>query len=198
PRGDVIPYEGGAPVEGVPASADVRVASVSPDLHVELQPTTGVPTELDGFAGEGDVLLWIAVYGPIPEPPVYGDWLFALDLDGDTSTGRPAGSARINPDMGDDAVIGILYDPASGEYAPYFLVWDPAQGGWADGPEEVRFHIGESRTVVGLALPLETLTRSATQIAGATIVPQAVRGRAAVLSLVGEQTVIDFYPDRPD
>ncbi len=197
PRGDVNAYDGGAAVEGVPASADVRIASVGPDLRVNLQPAAGIPAELAGWAVEGEILLWITLYEPVPNPPAYSDWLFVLDLDGNVATGRAAGSARINPDLGDEAVLGVLYDPASGEYTPYFLVWDPAQGGWSDGPDGIRFYLGESRTVIGMALPLETLTQAASQTTGVTLVPGAVRGRAAALSIVGGQMVVDFYPNRP-
>jgi len=198
-QGDVGAYESGFPVEGAPASIDIHTASIGPDLRVSLfQPFAGAPAELDNWAAAGEILLWVTFHGPIPDPPAYTDWLFALDLDGDPATGRPAGSARINPDLGDEAVVGVLYNPASGEYAPYFLVWDPAQGGWADGPDVVRFYLGESRTVIGLALPFETLTQTVEQITGVTTVPEAVKGRVAVLSYVGEQTVVDFYPDRPE
>ena len=197
PRGDVGAYDSGAPVEGVPAGIDIRIASVGTDLRLNLQSTAGVPAELTGWAVEGEVLLWLTLYEPVPSPPAYSDWLFVLDLDGDAATGRPAGSARINPDLGDEAVVGVLYDPASGEYTPYFLVWDTTQGSWTDGPEGIRFYLGESRTVIGLALPLETLTQAVAQTTGVTLVPGVVKGRAAALSVVGEQTVVDFYPDRP-
>ena len=199
PQGDVGAYESGEPVEGVPAGVDIRAASPGPDLRVVLQPTEGVPAELVGWATEGDVLLWIALHEPVPDPPeVYTEWLFALDLDGDIETGRPVNSARINPDLGMEVAIAVYYEPASGEYATYFLVWNPAQGAWAYGPDEVRFTLDEARTLVGLALPLETLTQTVAQTTDVTLVPEAVKGRAAVLSRVGEQRVIDFCPDRPD
>ena len=198
PQGDVGTYESGAPVEVVPAGVDIRAASVGPDLQVVFQPAEGIPAELASWATESEALLWIALHEPVPDPPeVYTEWLFALDLDGDTTTGRPVDSARINPDLGTEAAVGVYYDPASGEYAPYFLVWDSAQGDWAEGPEVVRFRLDESRTLIGLALPLETLTQTVAQITGVTVVPEAVKGRAAVLSYAGEQMVIDFYPDRP-
>jgi hypothetical protein len=198
PQGDVSGYEGGTPVEGAHAGVDIRAASPSADLRLDLQSTTGAPAELAGWPTEGEVLLWIELYEPIPTPPAYTDWLFALDLDGNTATGRPAGSVRINPDLGDEAVVGVIYEPTSGEYAPYFLVWDAAQGSWIDGPEVVRFYMDESRRLIGLALPLEILTQSVVQATGVTPAPEAAKGRAAVLSYVGEQAVIDFYPDRPD
>jgi hypothetical protein len=164
---------------------------------MSLGPTAGAPEELAGWAAEGEALLWIKLHGPVPDPPPYTDWLFVLDLDGDTATGRPAGAARINPDLGDEAVVGVLYNPADGDYAPYFLVWDRAQNAWVDGPEEVRFTLDESRTVLGLAVPLDLLTQTVAQTTGVAFSPEAVKGRAAVLSFVGEQTVVDFYPDRP-
>ncbi len=196
-QGDIGLYDTGAPIEGAPASIDIHTASVDIDLQINLTPTADVPQELTGWAAEGEALLWITLYAPIPDPPAYTDWLFALDLDGNTTTGRPVNSARINPDLGDDAIVGVLYNPAIGEYAPYFLVWDPNQGEWVDGPGVPRFRLGESRTVIGLALPLEMLTQTAAQTTGTTLVPEAVKGRAAALSFVGEQTVVDFYPDRP-
>ena len=198
PQGDVSAYEGGAPVEGSLPGVDIRAASVSADLRFDLESTAGAPAELAGWATEGEVLFWIELYVPVPTPAAYTDWLFALDLDGDTATGRPAGSARINPDLGDEAIVGVLYEPTSGEYAPYFLVWDTAQGSWVDGPGVVRFYMDESRSRLGLALPLDILTQSVVQTTGVTPAPGAVKGRAAVLSYVGEQAVIDFYPDRPD
>jgi hypothetical protein len=197
PRGDVSTYDGGAGVDGVPASIDIRDASVSPDLAVNLQSAAGAPDELAGWVTTGEALLWIELHGPVPDPPPYTDWLFALDLDGDAATGRPVGSARINPDLGDEAVVGVLYNPADGEYAPYFLVWDGTQSAWVDGPEVVRFTLDESRTVLGLALPLDVLTQTVAQTTGVEFAPAAAKGRAAVLSFAGEQTVVDFYPNRP-
>jgi hypothetical protein len=197
PRGDVGTYDDGAGVDGVAASIDIRDASVSPNLAINLQSAAGASEELAGWVAAGEALLWIELHGPVPDPPPYTDWLFALDLDGDTATGRPVGSARINPDLGDEAVVGVLYNPADGEYAPYFLVWDATQSAWADGPEVVRFTLDESRTVLGLALPLDVLTQTVAQIAGVEFAPEAAKGRAAVLSFAGEQTVVDFYPNRP-
>jgi hypothetical protein len=192
----LVTYDGLVPVQRIPAGTDIRAASVDANLRVALQDNTGVPAELSGWA-EGEVLLWIAFYDPIPNPPaVYTEWIFALDLDGNVGTGRPVGSLRINPDMGIEVTVGAYYDPAKGEYGYYSLVWDPAQGSWGDGPAGIHYVISESRTVIGFALPLETLTQSAAQVTGVTFAPGAVRGRAAALAVDG-QRVIDFYPDRP-
>jgi len=199
PQGDVGTYESGDPVEGVPAGVDIRTASVDAGLRVVLQPAEGVPAGLAAWATAGEVLLWIALYEPVPDPPAgYVEWVFALDLDGDVGTGRPVGSARINPDLGMEVAVAAYYEPDTAEYATYFLVWDPARGAWTIGPQEVRFTLDESRTLVGLALPLQTLTQMVAQTTGVTLVPEAVKGRAAALSSVEGQRVIDFCPDRPE
>ncbi len=198
PQGDVTAYDSGDPVEGAPAGVDISGASPGPDLRVALQPADDVPAELAGWAAEDEVLLWITLYEPIPEPPAeYREWVFALDLDGDIETGRPAGSARINPDLGMEVAVALYYDPASEEYGTYLLVWDTDQGKWATGPE-TRYYLDEPRTLVGLALPLETLAQVVAETSGVTVVSEAARGRAAALAETGEQKMIDFYPDLPD
>ncbi len=199
PQGDVGTYESGTPVEGVPAGVDIRAASIAPDLRVVLQPTEGVPVGMAGWVGEGEILLWVALHEPVPDPPaVYMNWIFALDVDGNTATGRPPGSARINPDLADDAVIGVSYNTATGAYESYAYVWDAAQGNWTLVPDAVRPpYFDDSRTLIGLAMPLETLTQAVAQTTGATLVPEAVRGRVAAETYVDGQRVIDFYPNRP-
>jgi len=197
PQADVVSYASLVPVQNVPAGVDIRAASVAPDLRVVLQTAESVPLELSGWA-EDQVRLWISLYDPISDPPtLYAEWLFALDLDGDVGTGRPVGSLRINPDLGVEAAVGVYYDPDNEDYETYFLIWDPAQGSWVDEPANTHFIISESRTLVGLALSLDTLVQSAAQIAGVTVVPEAAKGRAAAIATV-EERLVDFYPDRPD
>lgn len=198
-RGDVGSYETGAPVADVPPGVDIREASPGSDLRINLQPSLGVPESLAGWPDEDEILLWISLYEPISSPPTaYTDWLFAIDADGDVATGRPAGSARINPDIGDDAVLGVTYDAATGEYDPYLLVWDAAQEQWIVGSEPPRYIIGETGTVIALAMPLETLAQTLSETSDVTLLPDGAMARASVLSYVGEQRVIDFYPDRPE
>ena len=199
PQGDVGTYESGARVESFPAGMDIRAASVADDLRVDLQPTAVIPEQLSTWVASGELLVWITLHGPVPDPPtVFTDWLFVMDLDGDVTTGRPAGAARINPDLGTETAIGVSYNPAVGEYEPYLWLWDNGQEDWTEVPNVVRFYLDESRTVIGLALSLDMLTQNAAQFSGVTLVPEAVRGRAAALSYTGEQAVIDFYPERPE
>jgi hypothetical protein len=198
-QGDVGVYGSGALIEGAPGGVDIRSASVDVDLRLALQPDEQVPAELAQWAGEGELLLWLSFYDPIPDPPpVYADWVFALDVDGDATTGRPVGTAQINPDLGYEAAIGVTYNDTQGAYERYFLVWDPARSALVLRPDVPRFIVTESRTLIGMALPLETLTQAVQETAGVAFVPEEVRGRAAAQSRAAGQKVIDFCPDRPE
>jgi hypothetical protein len=198
-QGDVGVYGSGALVEGAPGGVDIQSANIDVDLRLSLQPGDQVPTELAQWASEGELLLWLSFYDPIPDPPpVYIDWVFVLDLDGDAATGRPVGTAQINPDLGYEAAIGVSYNDIRGAYERYFLVWDPARSALVGRPDVPRFIVTESRTLIGMALPLETVTQAAQGTAGVAFVPEQIRGRAAAQSRAAGQKVIDFYPDRPE
>jgi len=195
-QGDVGTYETGAAIETIPAGIDIRAASIDPDLGISLQPTEDVPADLTNWRAEGEAFFWVSLYNAIPDPPAgYMNWLFVLDIDGNSETGRPVGSRRINPDFGDDVAVGVSYNTNTGAYEPYSLVWN--DGEWATGPE-VRYTFGESRTVVGLALSLEDLEGALAQTSGVTPSPEAMRGRAGAETYVDGQRVIDFYPNLPE
>jgi hypothetical protein len=197
-EGDVGVYSSGAPVAQPPAGIDISNAAVSPEGRVILQ-GGDIPAELSGWLQEGEALLWISLHQPAPVAyDARADWLFALDLDGDVTTGRPVGSARINPDLGMEVALGVYYDPTGGNYETYLLIWDSTQGDWADGADVVRFTFSENRTLVGLAIPLDTLAQQVSQIAGVTIAPESVTGRVGAVVYTSPEAVIDFYPDLPE
>ncbi|MGD8996989.1 MAG: hypothetical protein PVH80_02690 [Anaerolineae bacterium] len=198
-EGDVSSYETGAPVESWPTGIDIRAASVSPSLVVDLQPTESVPAELADWREEGEALFWISLYEAIPDPPPsYGNWLFVLDVDGDTETGRPVGSARINPDLGDEVALGVSYNTNTAAFEPYMLIWDTGNDQWATGPE-MRYTLSVSRTVVGFALSLENLEGALSETTGITLTTEAVQGRAGAESYTAAgERVIDFYPNLPE
>jgi len=193
PQGDVRTAAGGVPA-AVPVGVDIRSASVASDLSVVLQPSAAdVPEGLAGFAGEGDVLVWIQLYEALPAVSTADiDWIFALDLDGSATSGRPAGSSQTGIDAGlwDDAVLALDGD-ASG-YSTYFLYWDAGSNVYQVGANEVRYRIDDSRTLIGLAIPYDTLARSV----ALTIVPGAAKGRAgAVVYSQGVVDMVDLHPE---
>jgi len=196
PQGDVGTYETGAAIETVPAGIDIRAASIDPNLSISLQPTEDVPAELTDWSAEGEAFFWLSLYDAVPDPPAgYMNWLFVLDIDGNSETGRAVGSRRINPDFGDEVAVGVSYNTNTEAYEPYSLVWN--DGEWATGPE-VRYTFGESRTVVGLALSLEGLEGALAQTSGVTPSPETMKGRAGAETYVDGQRVIDFYPNLPE
>ncbi len=199
PQGDVGTYETGAPIESPPSGVDITAASISPDLGLSLQPTEEPPAELADWSEEGEAFFWISLYDTVPDPPRgYMNWLFVIDTDGSTETGRDVGSRRINPDLGDEVAIGVNYNANTEAYEPYSLVWNSEDGAWATGPE-VRYTFGESRTVVGLALSLEGLEEAIAQAGAAPVSAEAAKGRAAAEAYLADGTrVIDFYPDLPE
>jgi len=199
PPADTVAYESGAPAAAPITGLDIRNASVAADGRVALGATDGLPAEVAQWVQPGEAVLWIALYGPIPEaPPAYTEWLFVLDLDGNTATGRPAGSRPLNSNLGDEAAIGAFYDPATGAYGAQLLIWDPAQQTYVEQTDiTVRFQLDATRTLLAVALSLDGLQARAAQVAGVTIVPEAVRGRAATIHYTGAGPgawVADFYP----
>lgn len=197
PRGDVETYETGVLAGQAPAALDIRDASVGPDLHIELQPSSATPEELMDWRVNDEVLLWIAFHTSVPVSPAANtQWVFALDLDGDLLTGRPQDSgARINPDLGDDVLIGVSSTAETDAYVSYLWIWDPIQGDWSRRPGVPRFDFFRDRTLIGLAVSLQTLTETVQQVSDVVIVPEAVRGRSAAVSYPLD--MIDFYPDLP-
>jgi hypothetical protein len=194
-EGDAFIYETGDPAEEIPEGVDIRVASVGADMKVALGLPVEVPEELAGWAAEDEMLVWIELYEPIPESPTEKlEWMFVLDMDGDTGTGRPAGQRPINPDLGYEVAVALAYDPGSEAYSAYCLVW--AAGSWVAGPE-VRYYTNESRTLIGLAVSREALIESVTTNSGVTAVPDGVKGRAAAFSGTGAGRSVDFYPELP-
>jgi hypothetical protein len=195
-QGDAVVYETGNPVDETPAGADIRVASIGAGLGVAIESPVEVPEELAELATEADVLLWIELYEPIPEAPAQNlEWFFALDMDGDTATGRPAGQRPINPDLGYEVAIALTYDPATSAYSAYCLVWQA--GSWVAGPA-ARYYVSESGTLIGLAVSREALVAKVSEASGVTAAPDAVKGRVAALAGKGAERIADFYPELPE
>jgi hypothetical protein len=191
---DAVVYESGDPVEEAPAGVDIRVASIRNDLSVTLGIPDEVPQGLADLATEGDVLLWLELYKPIPESPEERlEWLFALDMDDDTETGRPAGQRPINPDLGYEVAIGLAYEGST--YSTYVLIWQA--GSWVAGPQAT-YLVDETGTLIGLAVPREELVAQVLELSGVETVPDDVKGRLVALAGTGANRIADFYPDLPE
>lgn len=184
--GDLTVYNTGAPAAIPFEGMDIRNASFAPDGRLLTGGET-LPAELTGWAQEGEAVVWMALYTPIPaQLPVRADWFFVLDLDGNTATGRPPGTRPVNQGLGDEVAVGLYYDPTDGALHTYLLLWNAAQGDFVEGGEP-RYWLSADRTVVALALPVASLPTA--------LVPEAVRGRAATIAYITPEPVADFYPN---
>ena len=193
-QSDAVAYETGDPADETPAGVDVSIASICDDLEVALGLPEEVPDGLSDLAAEDDVLLWLELYEPIPESPEDKlEWIFVLDMDDDTETGRPAGQRPINPDLGYEVAIGLSYE--DGTYSAYVLIWQA--GSWAAGPQAT-YLVDESGTLIGLAVPRDELVAKVSELSGVDAVPDDVKGRLAALVGTGANRIADFYPELPE
>jgi hypothetical protein len=197
-QGDVVTYDDALdPVEEFPPGIDILVANIGSDLSVPFDAAGEVPDALAEFATDEDVLLWIELQEALPDPPEDKlEWIFVLDVDSDSETGRPAGARPVNPDLGYEAAVSLSYNPDNEVYSTYYAVWDDETGGWITS-SEVRYTIDDSGTLIGLAVSREALTEAIAETSGTTVVPDAVLGRAAALAGQGAERIADFYPDLP-
>jgi hypothetical protein len=197
-QGDVVTYDDALdPVDEFPAGIDILVASIGPDMSVAFESAEAVPDALAEWATDEDLLLWIELQEPLPDPPEGRlEWIFILDVDSDSETGRPAGARPINPDLGYEAAVSLSYNPDNEQYVTYYAVWDAETGGWTTS-SEVRYLVDDSRTLIGLAVSREALSEAIAESSGTAVVPDAVLGRAAALAGQGAERVADFYPDLP-
>ena len=184
PAGDLFVYNTGAAASAPFDGVDIRNGAFAAD---GLLLTTGMPSELAGWAQAGETVLWMALYTPIPAGmPVRADWFFVLDLDGNPGTGRPPGTRPVNQGLGDEVAVGLYYDPTDGAFHSYLLLWNAARGDFDDGGE-VRYWLSPDRAVVALAVPGDVLGARG-------FAPEAARGRAVTIAYTTPDVVADFYP----
>lgn len=184
PAGDLFVYNTGAAASAPFDGLDIRNGPFTADGHL---PTGNLPSDLAEWAQAGETVLWMAFYTPIPQGMlVRADWLFVLDVDGNSGTGRPPGTRPVNRDLGDEVAVGLYYDPTDGAFHSYLLLWNTARGDFDDGGAP-RYWLSPDRTVIALAVPGDVLRARG-------FVPEAARGRAATIAYATPDAVADFYP----
>jgi hypothetical protein len=197
-QGDVVTYDDALDsVEEYPAGIDILVASIGPDSSVPFDAAKDVPDALADWSTDDELLLWVELQEALPDLPEDKlEWVFILDVDGDTETGRPAGARPVNPDLGYEAAVSLSYSPDNEQYVTYYAVWNAETGGWITS-SEVRYFVDDSGTLIGLAVSRQALTEAIAEASGTTVVPGSVLGRVAALAGQGAERVADFYPDLP-
>ena len=202
--GDLARYDTLAPVRRAVQGADIQRASLDDARH----PVTTLPPDLRAEIGDWDqetsLILWMTLYQPVPDEAAPGEpdteryWLFALDLDGDSTTGRPVGDGVINPDMGVEVTIGVKWDPELGaEREPYIYVWNADTGTSDRRTEGVEARFSRARDAVFVRIGVDLLSELVRQYSETEFDPTRAVGRAAALAVTDEGMVADFCPDLP-
>lgn len=197
--GDLVSFDTLTPIAIAPSGTDIRAAC----FDGERQLMRTVPGELtseisDWDAGE-NLILWLTFHEPVPATPdMERFWIFALDADGNTTTGRPVGEGKINPDIGVEATIGVHSNPAAGiELAPYVLVWNARLVTSEPQVLDLEARLSAARDALFIRVPAESLAETIRTLS--EIEPdwdQAV-GRALATATTDEGAVADFAPERP-
>jgi hypothetical protein len=178
---------------------DVAACNIATSTLVlaDLAPPEGITVTEDAL------VVWMALQEPVPDDRALDyHWLIALDLDGQTETGRPAGDGYINPDLGNEVGAGLfLY--IDDELDPYLFVWDAGSEDWAeaaDVPEGLlTVTLAPGRDVVLFTLEVDGLAEAVDRLTGVDLVPGEIRGRVgAIASSMTRAAVVDYCPDLPE
>jgi hypothetical protein len=162
-----------------------------------------VPEELAGeisdWNTEENLVLWLTFHEPVPAvSDVERYWIFALDADGNTETGRPVGEGIINPDIGVEATIGVRSDPAAGiELAPYIMVWNARLVTSESQALDLEARLNATRDALFIRVPAELLTETIRTLSEVEPNWDQTIGRALATAATGEGAVADFAPERP-
>jgi hypothetical protein len=198
-EGDVAPLAGGPNEASPPEGVDVAACNIATSTLVlaDLAPPEGITVTEDAL------VVWMALQEPVPDDRALDyHWLIALDLDGQTETGRPAGDGYINPDLGNEVGAGLfLY--IDDELDPYLFVWDAGSEDWAeaaDVPEGLlTVTLAPGRDVVLFTLEVDGLAEAVDRLTGVDLVPGEIRGRVgAIASSMTRAAVVDYCPDLPE
>lgn len=199
PGGDIASLAGGQAVSDPPVGLDSISCNVGADtliLRDALPPFT-----VEGAGDTTRLTLWLKLAEPPPaQRALTYHWILALDVDGNTGTGRPRGAGYINPDLGTEVGAGVLFYP-DGRAEPYFYIWDTAQGDWASGtrvPDILQVTFTENRDAIALSFPIAELSAAIQDISGVTFDAAQLQGRiGTIASSDTVASIVDFCPDLP-
>jgi hypothetical protein len=196
---DLVSFDTLEPVALAPPGTDIRATCFDEELGL----VQTIPKELRGDISDWDLgtnmILWATFHEPVPTiPDMERYWIFALDVDGDTATGRPIGEGIINPDLGVEATLGVHSNPEAGiELAPYALLWNDRLGTSETQTLELEARLSATRGTLFVRIPLELLTETIRALSEVEPNWNRAIGRTLSTATTGERTVADFAPERP-
>ncbi|MEA3310033.1 MAG: hypothetical protein U9Q70_11070 [Chloroflexota bacterium] len=196
---DITDLAGGVAVASPPTGVDIATCNCTSETTV-LSELPAPAALLTGTTSSTETLtLWFTLHNPIPaQRTLTYHLLVALDLDGDSATGRPPGDGHINPELGTEIGAGVFLQP-NGELEPYIYAWNNALGDWdGDTPDIMTAQLNAERDGVRFDFPLAELRATVEEISGVALDSGALHGRVAVIaSSQTEPPVVDFCPDLP-
>jgi hypothetical protein len=196
---DLVSLDTLEPAAIAPPGADIRAACFTDGRQL----VRTIPGELAGEIGdwnaEENLILWLTFHEPVPTvPDVERYWIFALDTDANTATGRPLGEGKINPDIGVEATIGVHSNPAAGtELTPYILIWNVRLGNSEYKTLDLETRLSTARDALFIRVPMGSLTETIRTLSKVEPNWDQAIGRALATAITGEGTVADFAPERP-
>jgi hypothetical protein len=197
--GDLVSFDTLEPVSVAPPGTDIRAACFSGGRQLMRTIPAELAGEISDWDTEENLILWLAFHQPVPTASdMERFWIFALDTDGDTATGRPVGEGIINPDIGVEATIGVHSDPATGiELAPYILVWNARLATSESQTLDLEARLSAARDALFIRVPVGSLTETIKTLSKVEPNWDQTIGRALATATTSEGTVADFAPERP-
>jgi hypothetical protein len=197
--GDLVNFDTLEPMDISPPGSDIRTACFAEGLHLVRAIPGELASEISDWDTEKNLILWITFHEPVPTvPDLERSWLFALDTDGNTATGRPLGDGVINPDIGTEVTIGVHSNPAAGiDLAPYMFIWNARIGNSESRKLGIEARLSTTRDALLVRVPAGLLADFIRTFSGAEPNWDQTVGRALAMATTSEGTTADFFPERP-
>ncbi|MFN2269686.1 MAG: hypothetical protein ACK2US_02535 [Anaerolineae bacterium] len=197
--GDLVSFDTLAPIAFAPPGTDIRSACFNSERRLMRTVPEELAGEISDWNAEENLVLWLTFHEPVPTvPDMERYWIFALDTDGNTATGRPVDEGKINPDIGVEVTIGVHSNPAAGiELAPYIMVWNTRLATSESLTLEMEARLSAARDALFVRVPADLLTEIIRSFSEVEPNWDQATGRALATATTSEGAVADFAPERP-
>jgi hypothetical protein len=195
--GDLASFDTLVPIAIAPPGTDIRAVCFDGGRQLVRTIPGELAGEISDWNTEENLILWLTFHEPVPTASdMERYWIFALDADGNTATGRPVGEGIINPDIGVEATIGV-YSATGIELAPYALVWNARLATSEPQALDLEARLSAARGALFIRVPVESLTETIRTLSEVESNWDQAVGRALATAATGEGVVADFAPERP-
>jgi hypothetical protein len=197
--GDLVSFDTLEAVAIAPPGTDIRAACFSSERQLMRTVPEELASEISDWNAEENLVLWLTFHEPVPMvPDMERYWIFALDTDGNTATGRPIDEGKINPDIGVEVTIGVHSNPTAGiELSPYMMIWNTRLATSELVAMELDARLSTTRDALFVRIPEKQLAETIRAVSGVEPNWNQAVGRALATATTNEGTVADFAPERP-